>query len=63
MIQNAAKMRIKILEIRWNFGLPPQDASKEAKWRPRSSKMEPKWSPKGDNGAPIEPKLIKINEK
>ena len=57
------KSRPKIEEIRGHFGLPSQDASKEAKWRPRSSKMEPKWRPKGakwrENGAPSDPKLIK----
>ena len=56
-------MSSKIEEFRGHFGLPSQDASKEAKWRPRSSKMEPKWSPKGakwrENGAPSEPKRIK----
>ena len=55
-------METKIQEIRGHFGLPSQDASKEAKWRPRSSKMEPKWRPKGakwrENGAPSDPKLI-----
>ena len=57
---NGAKMETKIREIRGHFGLPSQDASKEAKWRPRSSKMEPKWRPKGakwrENGGQSEPK-------
>ena len=45
--QNGAKMETKIQEIRGYFGLPSQDAPREAKWRPRSSKMEPKWSQNG----------------
>ena len=45
--QNGAKMETKIKDFRGHFGLPSEDASKAAKWRPMSSKMEPKWSPKG----------------
>ena len=37
-------METKIQEFRDNFRLASQDASKEAKWRPRSSKMAPKGS-------------------
>ena len=65
---NGVQRELKLEEIHGHFELPSQDASKEAKWRPRSSKMEAKWSPKGakwrENGAPSEPTLIKqIDEK
>ena len=50
--ENEAKMETNMQEFRRLFGLPSQDASKEAKWRPRSSKMEPTWC---QNGAQREP--------
>ena len=57
-------MDTKILTFRGHFGLPSQDASKEAKWRPRSPKMEAKWSPKGakwsHNGGPRGSKRIVV---
>ena len=65
--QNGAKMEPKIPEFRGHFGLPSQDAPREAKWRLRSSKMERQWSPKGanwrENGVPSEPKWNKKSMK
>ena len=57
-------METKIHEIRGHFGLPSQDASKEAKWRPRNLKMEATWSRKGakwsHNGGPRGSKRIVV---
>ena len=59
--ESGANIETKIEEFRGHFWVPSQDASKEAKWRPRRSKMGPKYIPKGakwrGNGAPSEPKL------